>query len=49
MKLTLLSLDEERVLQKSLQNGLHMVNVFLMGLGEVKDIVQVPHSGSACL
>jgi len=37
----LLGLNEDRVLKKAVQDGLDVMNVFLPGLGEDKDIVQV--------
>lgn len=41
VKLTLLSLNDERVLQEMLQDGIDVVDMFLVGLGEDKYVIQV--------
>ena len=41
MELTLLSFNKQGVLKEALEDGLDMVNVFISGLGEDENVIQV--------
>lgn len=48
MELTLLCLDEDRVLKKLLEDRLNVVDVLLRGLGEDQDVVKIDQDLATC-